>query len=74
MAATLTIAAAPALGPNVRQLEVDCHHGTTTIHLMGPSPDEHLAAAARLALARHYGAERCRCTAKLRRRYGVVVA
>ena len=68
--ATLTIADAPELGAGVLRLVLDCPHGTTTIHLVGPAPDEHLAAVARLALARHDAEESCRCTASLRRRYG----
>ena len=77
-AATLTIAAAPQHGPAARAIVVDCAHGTSTAVLMAGGPPEVVAAHERasvaLAIAKHFSEERCRCTAKLRRRYGLAEA
>ncbi len=60
-----------------RPVRVDCRHGTThIIYSEGQGPnavrftDVQLAA---LAVAKHYDEEGCRCTRRLRRRYGVVM-
>lgn len=61
-----------------RVLTVDCPHGETSIaYVNGTDPGALQitdAAAAVMALARHYEEERCRCTRKLRRRFGVGAA
>ena len=58
-----------------RVLTVDCKHGTTTLaYANGADPDALQVTdtfAARLALAKHFDTEGCRCTRELRRRYGV---
>jgi hypothetical protein len=72
--ATLTGRAAPELGDGWRVVTIDCRHGTTTVHYRSsersPVTDTDVA---QVALTRHYATERCRCTAALRRRYGVPV-
>jgi len=71
-AATLTVE--PIAGsPDMRVLTIDCDHGTTTATIVDARngttiPDPF---AARIAVAKHFEAERCACTADLRRRYGV---
>jgi len=51
---------------------VDCEHGTTEVGLLnGEASGITAADAARVALAKHYGEEGCRCTRALRRKYGV---
>lgn len=59
----------PGAGPADRQVTVDCAHGTTRVYLLnaavaGLDQDD----AVRLALARHYQAERCRCARRAWRR------
>ena len=71
MSATLTITPSP-YGLDVRHLILDCEHGETSVHIVGRAPEAHEVAAVRLALARHYEAEGCRCTLALRRGYGLV--
>jgi hypothetical protein len=74
MSKLLTIEPVPGF-TRARRVVVDCRHGTTTVHFFegrnGPIPtDAELAAT---ALARHYAEERCRCTRKLRRQYGLPI-
>jgi hypothetical protein len=58
-------------GP-VRYIQVDCRHATTTVALIaGGGHVIDPLAGARLGLLRHYAEEGCRCTRRLRRRYGV---
>ena len=69
--ATLTKTPLPALGPTGRRLEIDCPHGTTGITTANAEgglvvTDED---SVRLALARHFAEERCRCIRKLWREY-----
>lgn len=74
-AATLTATPAPELAPGARQITIDCRHGTTSLTMIPPrNPDAyrpHEAACVRLALLKHYSEEGCRCTRRLRERYGV---
>ena len=76
--ATLIHRPVPAYGDTVSELVVDCEHGTTTLTVFQPRDPTaarvHEAACARLALAKHYDEERCRCTRELRRRFGLVRA
>ena len=74
--ATLAITHRPDLGERGRVLTIDCEHGVTTLAIAEGEdtgavrvPDELIA---RIAVARHYDAEGCACTAGLRRRYGVM--
>ncbi len=74
MSATLTDVPVPMLGEDVKQIVVDCRHGTTTLTIVAPNPEamqRQEMAATRLALVKHYEEERCRCTRRLRKRYGV---
>ena len=71
--ATLTITPLPALGLCGKRIEVDCPHGTTTLHLAAgadapPVPEQVLAA---VAVVRRRSEERCACTRQLRRRLGL---
>jgi|SoiMethySBSTD1v2_1073268.scaffolds.fasta_scaffold2850611_2 hypothetical protein len=66
MTATLTAETTP--GGN-RVWTVDCRHGTTRCAVVDDEVVDR--EAARLVIASHYAYERCRCTRKLRRRYGV---
>ena len=74
-AATLAITHRPDLGARGRVLTIDCPHGVT---MLAVAEGEDTGAVrisdeliARLTVARHYDAERCACTERLRRRYGV---
>ena len=70
--ATLTARDAPEHGPGWRYLEVDCKHATTVSYaqnLEQAGITEDLLV--RVLLLRHHTEERCQCTRKLRRRYGV---
>ena len=61
---------AKPIGGGRKEYVVDCEHGTTTALSASPEhggPDESAIVAA--LVLRHYAAERCRCTRKLRRRY-----
>ena len=76
--ATLTIAPAPEHGPGVRSIVLDCEHGRTeaayangTALTAAQLAD---AAVVQAVIARHYETERCRCTAALRKRYGLATA
>lgn len=67
---TATLTTEPIAGGSL--IVVDCAHGTTQVSLVnGQATGITEVHAAALALARHYDAERCRCTRSLRRRYGV---
>jgi hypothetical protein len=71
MTAKLTARDAPDLGPGWRVLELDCDHGTTqSAYKNGDAAPLSDTAVVRVMLLRHYDAERCNCTRKLRRRYG----
>jgi hypothetical protein len=70
--ATLTARAAPEYGPDWRYIEIDCDHGTTQgAYAPGPDPSVGDAEIVRVMLLRHYLTEGCRCTRRLRKRYGV---
>jgi hypothetical protein len=72
MVATLRIKPAPEAGPGARLFEVDCEHGTTQGWLIpGALPIERAAFITYL-LERHQAEEGCRCTRKLRLRYGLI--
>lgn len=76
MTAKLTVRDAES-GAGWRVIAIDCAHGTTTsVYKNGDGPDVLVLSDAdivRATLARHYDAERCRCTRRLRKRYGVGV-
>ena len=70
--ATLAARDAPDLGPGWRVIELDCDHGTTqSAYKNGAAVPLSDAAVVRVMLLRHSAAERCRCTRRLRKRYGV---
>lgn len=72
--ATLTVRDAE-YGAGWRIIAIDCAHGTTTsLYRNGDDAGAVQlsdAAIVRATVARHYLAERCRCTRKLRTRYGL---
>lgn len=69
--ATLIARPAPELAPDAVLYIVDCDHGRTEAAMLpGPVPIPE-AVFVRLAVAKHYSVEGCRCTRHLRRRYGV---
>lgn len=73
--ARLTIRPETSVSPPGRRVEVDCEHGTTTLTMCAPAgglvlPDD---AISRVAVAKHYSEERCRCTRRLRARLGMVL-
>ncbi len=70
--ATLTARDAVEYGPGYRFVEVDCKHGTTTsVYRNGEDLQLSDADIVRVMLLRHHMAERCSCTRRLRKRYGV---
>ncbi len=70
--ATLTARAAPEYGASYRYIEIDCDHGTTTsAYRNGEDLTLSDADIVRVMLLRHYFTERCNCTRRLRKRYGV---
>jgi hypothetical protein len=71
---TATIRVRPLPGTDTREVVIDCKHATTTATIVQPpGVAVHLSdvEVARVALARHYGEEACRCTRRLRQRYGL---
>lgn len=71
--ATFTRRPAPEYGEGVELIEVDCEHGTTSCFLLAPSwrrpSDLEVRLATATAVWRHYDAEGCACTTRLRRLY-----
>jgi hypothetical protein len=69
--ATLTVQPMPALGPDGRLVSVACRHGVTPVFGANAPDGVPLTEAdrVRMALARHYGAARCRCTRQLWEQY-----
>ena len=61
--------------PGMKQIVVDCEHGTTTGVLAKPTESEAAAEidgiALRSVIATHHLQERCSCTASLRERLGI---
>jgi hypothetical protein len=59
-----------------RLLVVDCSHGATSLAFMnGTDPDALQiteAIAARMVVSHHYAQEGCRCTRRLRQRFGMM--
>ena len=56
------------------KFEIDCEHGTTYIivgHPPGSKAELSDVEAAQVTIATHYTEERCRCTRKLRERFGL---
>jgi len=61
------------LGDGVRLVAVDCRHATTSATVLVPvgAAAPPTVDVARVVIQRHYVAEGCACTARLRQRYGV---
>jgi hypothetical protein len=64
---TATLTAETIAGARV--LEVDCPHGRTVCRVVDDEVTDR--AAVRLVVWTHFANEGCRCTRKLRTRYGV---
>ncbi len=63
------------LGDGVRRVEVDCSHATTSATVLVPAgaTAPPMADVSRVVIQRHYLAEGCVCTARLRQRFGVAL-
>lgn len=72
-AAIFTRRPAPEYGRGAEEVVVDCDHGTTTVTLLPSGRPERAEAEVTFAVAmavwRHYTAEGCACTRRLRRLY-----